>query len=222
MRNARHKKEVPPKLLTSSRLRHAGTIATISLAVFFAAGLAAGCAGVVGQAQTTNAPVTPQSHKISGTIAPVASGSNATVTLSGSSASTTTADASGNYIFAGLPAGTYLVSPNKTGFSFSPGSQSVTVGTTDITAINFSATALQAHSTVLSWLASTSSVAGYNVYRSTTDGGPYTLLTSAPIAGVTFTDDSVQSGQTYFYVTTSVDSSGAQSTNSNQVQAVIP
>jgi hypothetical protein len=32
----------------------------------------------------------------------------------------------------------------------------------------------------------------------------------------------VQSGTTYFYVTTAVDSSGAESSYSNQVQAVVP
>ena len=41
-------------------------------------------------------------------------------------------------------------------------------------------------------------------------------------ADTTFVDSSVQSGQTYFYVTTAVDGSGKESGNSNQTQAVIP
>jgi hypothetical protein len=36
------------------------------------------------------------------------------------------------------------------------------------------------HSVSLSWLGSTSSVVGYNVYRSGTAGGPYTKLTAMP------------------------------------------
>jgi hypothetical protein len=36
------------------------------------------------------------------------------------------------------------------------------------------------------------------------------------------TDSSVQGGQNYYYVTTSVDSTGAQSSYSNEIQAVIP
>jgi fibronectin type 3 domain-containing protein len=38
----------------------------------------------------------------------------------------------------------------------------------------------------------------------------------------TYTDSSVQAGQTYFYVTTAVDGSGKESANSNQTQAVVP
>jgi fibronectin type 3 domain-containing protein len=37
-----------------------------------------------------------------------------------------------------------------------------------------------------------------------------------------YSDSSVQSGTTYFYVTTAVDSSGTESSYSNQVQAVVP
>ena len=41
-------------------------------------------------------------------------------------------------------------------------------------------------------------------------------------ADTTFTDTTVQSGQTYFYVTTAVDGTGKESTFSNQTQAAIP
>jgi fibronectin type 3 domain-containing protein len=37
-----------------------------------------------------------------------------------------------------------------------------------------------------------------------------------------YTDTTVQAGQTYYYVTTAVDSSGNESTYSNEVQAVVP
>ena len=79
-----------------------------------------------------------------------------------------------------------------------------------------------AHSVSLTWTASTSSnVAGYKVYRGTTSGGPYTLL-SSPGSVTTYTDNSVQSGLTYFYVTTAVDTSNTESSYSNQAQAAIP
>ena len=39
--------------------------------------------------------------------------------------------------------------------------------------------AAASYSTSLSWTASTSSVIGYNVYRGTTSGGPYTKLTAS-------------------------------------------
>ncbi len=78
------------------------------------------------------------------------------------------------------------------------------------------------HSASLTWNASTSTVAGYNVYRSTVSGSGYTKINSSLITTLTYADSTVQSGTTYFYVTTAVDSSGSESANSNQVIAAIP
>lgn len=78
------------------------------------------------------------------------------------------------------------------------------------------------HTVGLNWGASTSSVAGYNVYRSTVSGGAYVKVNSALVAGASYSDGSVQSGQTYYYVATSVDGSGHESVYSNEVAAVIP
>ncbi len=79
------------------------------------------------------------------------------------------------------------------------------------------------HSVTLNWTASVSSnVVGYNIYRGTTNGGPYVKLTSSPTALTSYTDNNVVSGQTYYYVATAVDSSSNESGYSNQSQAVIP
>ena len=78
------------------------------------------------------------------------------------------------------------------------------------------------HSVSLSWVASTSTVAGYNVYRGSQSGGPYIAVNSSPDASTGYTDNSVQAGQTYFYVVTAVDGSGNESVYSNQAQAVVP
>jgi len=80
------------------------------------------------------------------------------------------------------------------------------------------------HSATLSWTASTSlNIAGYHIYRSTTSGGPYTLVNPQNlISGTTYTDTSVQAGATYFYVATSVDSSGNESVYSNETSGTIP
>lgn len=78
------------------------------------------------------------------------------------------------------------------------------------------------HSVSLTWAASTSSgVTSYKVYRGTTSGGPYTLLSTLGVA-TSYTDNSVTSGLTYYYVVTAVDSNNNQSSNSNQAPAVIP
>jgi len=78
------------------------------------------------------------------------------------------------------------------------------------------------HRVDLAWSPSTSSVSGYNVYRSTTSGSGYQKLNSSLSVSTAFADNSVVAGSTYFYVTTAVDSSGSESSFSNQVQAVIP
>jgi len=79
------------------------------------------------------------------------------------------------------------------------------------------------HSVALSWNPSTTSgVSGYNIYRATTSGGYGTTpVNSSPVPGSSYTDTTVASGQTYFYVATAVDA-GTQSVDSNEVQAVIP
>jgi hypothetical protein len=87
--------------------------------------------------------------------------------------------------------------------------------------ISLAGTGVQ-HLAILSWTASTSVVTGYNIYRGGTSGGPYTKINSSLNAGTTFTDSSVLSGQTYYYVTTAVDFNNVESSFSNQVQAVIP
>jgi hypothetical protein len=79
------------------------------------------------------------------------------------------------------------------------------------------------HSVSLTWTASTSAnIAGYNVYRSTTSGGPYTQLNASLLTTTSYTDNSVTAGQTYYYVATSVDTSNDQSAYSNQAQTTVP
>ena len=85
-----------------------------------------------------------------------------------------------------------------------------------------SGTQASQHSVALSWDASTSQVIGYNVYRRVGSSGSYTKLNSSVNATTSYTDTSVQSGQTYDYVTTAVDSSNVESAYSNQATAAIP
>ena len=80
-----------------------------------------------------------------------------------------------------------------------------------------------AHSVTLTWTASTSAnVAGYNIYRSSVSGGPYTKINSTPIAALTFLDTGVQAGQPYDYVVTAVDTSGNESAYSTQATTTVP
>ena len=87
------------------------------------------------------------------------------------------------------------------------------------TTVTLTVTALVA----LSWNASTSQdVIGYNAYRSTTSGGPYTKLNSGLISSTNYNDQPVQSGYTYYYVTTAVNSQGQESVYSNEAAATVP
>jgi hypothetical protein len=161
---------------------------------------------------------------VSGTVTPKASAVGVAMILTGPTGATATTDASGNYSFPGLPNGTYTVTPNKSGLLFTPASLSETVNGANKTGANFvsAAGSQQAHSVALSWTASTSTVRGYNVYRSTTSGSGYAKLNAALLSAVSFSDTTVLSGTTYFYVATAVDSGGDESLDSNQVTAAIP
>jgi nitrogen fixation protein FixH len=79
------------------------------------------------------------------------------------------------------------------------------------------------HSVNLSWTASTSpNISGYNIYRGTKSGGPYSKINAVLNASTVYTDTTVADGQTYYYVTTAVNSSNEESAYSNQATAVIP
>ena len=79
------------------------------------------------------------------------------------------------------------------------------------------------HWTTLSWNASSSTgVVGYNLYRATQSGGPYTRLGSAPLTGTSYQDTDVTAGTTYYYVVTAVDGRGAESMYSNQASGTVP
>ena len=91
-----------------------------------------------------------------------------------------------------------------------------------ILSLNGTGTTPVQHTVDLSWTASTSVVVGYNVYRGTQSGGPYSKLNSVLQASTNYTDSTVQSGQTYYYVTTAIDATSVESGYSNAAQAVIP
>jgi hypothetical protein len=128
-----------------------------------------------------------------------------------------------------------ILAPGQTGtlnVTFDPSGTGTIAGSLTVTSnaansparIALSGTGVQAvqHSATLSWADSDPTVTGYNVYRSTASGGPYTKLESALVAATTSTDTAVQAGQTYYYVVTSVDSSGVESAYSSEASATIP
>jgi fibronectin type 3 domain-containing protein len=83
----------------------------------------------------------------------------------------------------------------------------------------------QPHWVTLTWEAPRAtagvSVVGYNVYRSTTSGGPFVKLASR-VPGPPYEDRVVNSDRTYFYVVTAVDQAGRESRFSSEARATIP
>lgn len=83
----------------------------------------------------------------------------------------------------------------------------------------------ESHSVTVTWQApspvGTTSIRGYNVYRGTAPGGPYTPIASG-VATTTYVDALVTSGRTYYYVVTTVDQLGVESKYSDEISAVVP
>jgi hypothetical protein len=143
-------------------------------------------------------------------------------TLSTGSTSTTS-DASNNYSLSGLAAGTYTVTPSKSGCTFSPASSSVTITASNVTGVNFTAncsvatfsisgSAGTSGATVTAGSASATSDASNNFSLSGLTAGTYTVtpsksgctfspasssvtITSANVTGINFTA-SCSSGDT--------------------------
>ena len=78
------------------------------------------------------------------------------------------------------------------------------------------------HGVCSTWTASTTPSVTYNIWRSTTTGGPYVQINTVPIANLFFLDSTAAVSTTYFYVATAVDASGDQSAYSNEASVTTP
>ena len=74
----------------------------------------------------------------------------------------------------------------------------------------------------LSWEPGESGMAGYNIYRGNTHGGPYNRINSSLLGSTSYADYSVVDGATYYYVATEVDEQGKESGYSSEAEAQIP
>jgi len=222
------------------RIALSGALLSIGLCVL------TGCAGVSAGSQSPNNPNNPSAGTLA--VSPttlnfgsVGVGSDSsligTLTASGADVTVSSADWSGaGYSVSGITfpvtitAGKstqYKVTFNPQSAGSSPGSVTfLSDASNSSLSQSFSGDATQGqggtHSVALSWNPSTSTVIGYNVYRGTQDGGPYSKLNSSPESGTAYTDSSVLNGTTYYYVATSVDSNKVESNYSNQAIAQVP
>ena len=78
------------------------------------------------------------------------------------------------------------------------------------------------HTVSLSWAPALTGVTGFKTYVSMVSGGPYVQMGSVPSTTPAYSDSSVQSGHTYFYVVTAVNSTNQESLYSSEVAAIVP
>ncbi len=89
-------------------------------------------------------------------------------------------------------------------------------------ALTGTGTAAPAHSVTVSWASGDPAVVSYLVFRSDVSGGPYVPLTASLLTELSYTDSTVSSGSTYFYVVTELDAAGDESPFSSEASATVP
>src|SRR5256885_4435682 len=143
---------------------------------------------------------------IAGTISPSTGGNGATVTLGGAASATTTADSSGNYTLAGLPNGTYMITPSHAGYTFTPSSQSMTLNGGNITGVNFTDNAAAVAPTITTQPANQTVTAGQTATFAVVAAGTAPLGYHWPKNGVNITGATSAS---YTTATTTTADSGS-------------
>jgi len=166
----------------------------------------------------------------------VGSSSSLSGSLNASGAAVTISSASlnnGEFLLSAISLPLTLAAGQSTPFTvtFTPQASGVTSASLSFTSNAANSPAVQSmtgtgtapvqHTVDLTWNPS-ADAAGYNIYRGTVTGGPYAMINPALDGTTAYADNTVDSGQTYYYVTTAVDASGNQSGYSNQTTAVIP
>ena len=168
----------------------------------------------------------------------VAVGSSASLngSLNASGASVTVTSASLNnseFVLSGISLPATLAAGQSTPFTvaFTPQASGATSASLSFSSNAANSPAVQSmtgtgtapapHTVDLTWNSSNNAV-GYNVYRSTVSGGPYSMINTSLDGTTAYTDNTVVSGQSYYYVATAVGSDLNESGYSNQAQAVIP
>jgi hypothetical protein len=134
----------------------------------------------------------------------------ATVSTTGQTA---TSDSSNNYSLTGLAAGTYTVTPSKSGCTFSPASSSVTISTANVTGVNFTASCT-APTYSISGNAGTTS-ATVTIGSTTTTSDSSSNFTASGFANGTYTVTPSKSGCTFSPASSSVTVSSANVTGVN-------
>ncbi len=103
-------------------------------------------------------------------------------------------------VLAGLPGGLCLAAATVLGL-IAPPAFAAPAAPTNLAARPANAQA------IVTWTAVTGATS-YNVYRSTTEGGPYGAVLASGLTGTSFTDAAAANNTSYYYVATAVDGTG--------------
>jgi Chitobiase/beta-hexosaminidase C-terminal domain len=143
-----------------------------------------------------NSAIGSAAYTIQWTVSGNAGVASATVSYTGTSSGSTTADGSGNYTIT-VGDGSYTITPSLTGWTFSPTNRSETVSGANITGVNFTATQIQVTTSTFSpapgtfqtgqtitLLNADSALAGFAMYYTTDNSTPTTgsTLYTVPFA----------------------------------------
>jgi Carboxypeptidase regulatory-like domain len=177
-------------------------------------------ASVTGPNFTSIAPT----HAISGRVTGAVS-AGVTVVLSGGADAVAVTDATGNYSFTGLTAGSYSVSPSRAGYAFAPAVLDVPLAASDATGKDFVAAAVYR---VAGWV--TGDVLGGVSVRVTSAAGASTTATTdaaghfevSGLAAGNYDVTPSLDGYTFSPATRSVSVAGADVTNANYASKVVP
>ncbi|MCU1230173.1 MAG: hypothetical protein JWO97_3057 [Acidobacteria bacterium] len=119
-------------------------------------------------------------------------------------------DASNNYLIAGLAAGTYTVTPSKSGCTFSPASSSVTVSSANVTGVNFTATCTAPSFSISGNAGTTGATITAGSLSATSDASSNYVM--SPFAAGTYTVTPSKSGCTFSPASSSVTITSANVT----------
>jgi hypothetical protein len=154
--------------------------------------------------------------------------SNAAVTISSDGSTSSEFTLLGLKLPTTIPAGqsapvTIQFTPNASGTATgNAGFTSNAANSPTVEQLTGTGVAQSSHSVDLSWDPGADNIVGYNQYRGTAQGGPYERINTALDSSTSYTDSTVVSGTTYYYVTTEVNAQGQESGYSNVAKAVIP
>lgn len=178
--------------------------------------------------------VSPTSLSFGNVVVGSSSALSGSLNASGASVTVTSASLNnGEFVLSGISLPVTLAAGQSTPFTvtFTPQASGATSASLSFSSNAANSPAVQSmtgtgavptqHTVDLTWNSSNNAV-GYNVYRGSVSGGPYSIVNSSLDGTTAYTDNTVASGQTYYYVATAVDGSSNESGYSTETQAVIP